>query len=317
MLVNSELKELRLLNINSADLPSQQIDCSLGTFSLADTTPAYHNFVSGRNASDLTCSALLAAWTETTDQYRHIVSAEQTLAFPQDTACHRFRWGDYCALSYHWGNPHDTTTIFVNGVETQITKTLAEALRCLAQTNQFNGRFRLWDDALCIDQANHVECSEQVSMMRSFYSSAWSVFGFLGPEANGSGKALHLLTTLAKIYDNEEKCERVRENLMQGIHNHEPGSWLALNRLMLRPYWERLWIMQELVLGGYRTVLLCGCEAMSWKVFCRGISVIHSHLWVARHEGVKLDIQQSIIDPSDNICDFDAAPQLMLVFKDL
>lgn len=225
----SEQKELRLLTINSTEPASQQINCSLGTYSLVDTTLAYRNFVSAGTALDLNPSALLATWTEATQARREINSAKQTLAFPRDTVSHRFQWGDYAALSYCWGNPNDTTAILVNGVEIQVTKTLAEALRCLARTCQFYERFKLWVDALCIDQANYVERSEQVSMMRSFYSSAWSVLGFLGPEANASGKALRLLVTLAKMYDDKEECVRVRENLMQGIHNHEPGSWLALD----------------------------------------------------------------------------------------
>lgn len=214
MPLHSEQKELRLLTIHPTDPTSQQIKCSLGTYSLADTTLAYHDFVSAGTALDLTPSALLATWTEAIQPRGEINSAKQTLAFPLDTVSHRFRWGDYAALSYCWGNPNDTTAILVNGVETQVTKTLAEALRCLARTCQFYERFKLWVDALCIDQANYVERGEQVSMMRSFYSSAWSVFGFLGPEANASGKAMRLLVTLAKIYDNEEECVRVRENLL-------------------------------------------------------------------------------------------------------
>ena len=200
----SERKELRLLTITFTEPTSQLIDCTLGTYSLDDTTQAYLDFVSAGTSFELTPSALLTTWTEATQPRREINPAKQTLAVPQDTVSHRFRWGDYPTLSYCWGNPNDTTAILVNGAETQVTKTLAEALRCLARTSHFCERFKLWVDALCIDQANYVERSEQVSVMRSFYSGAWSVFGFLGPEANDSGKALRLLITLAKMYDNNE-----------------------------------------------------------------------------------------------------------------
>ena len=312
----SERKELRLLEIISTEPTSQLINCNLGRYSLNDTTQAYHDFVSAGTSSDLTPSALLTTWTEATQPRREINPAKETLTFPQDTVSHRFRWGDYATLSYCWGNSNDTTAILVNGIKTQVTRTLAEALHCLARTCQFYESFKLWVDALCINQANYVERSEQVSVMRSFYSGAWSVFGFLGPEANGSDKALRLLVTLANMYDNKEECIRVRDNLIQGIHNHEPGSWLALDHLMLRPYWERLWIMQELVMGGFRTVLLCGSEEIPWQVFCRGISVIHSDLWVARHEGIEADNQQSGIGLGDEEYDIDATPQLDHVFKD-
>ena len=316
MPLKSGQQELRFLTIIAVEPTPQRIYCSLGTFSLADTNSAYNEFVSGEQASDSTPSALLAAWTKANRPHTELDSAQQTLSFPQDTASHRFRWGDYAALSYSWGDPKDTTAIIVNGTETQVTKTLAEALRCLAQTDQFNERFKLWVDALCIDQANYVERNEQVPLMRSFYSSAWSVIGLLGSEANASGKALRLIALLAKTYNNEGECERPRVNLLQGQQNHEPGSWLAMNRLLTRPCWERLWIMLELVLGGFRTVLLCGSDEIPWPVFCHGISILHSHLWIARHEGTRTDSQPSIFE-SDDTYYVDATPQLMHIFKDL
>ena len=317
MPVNTEQGELRLLSNICADSASQLLSCSLGTFSLADTTPTYQRFVSNGTASYLSPSAILTKWTEATQPQAEHHVARQTFASPAHSAIHRFQWGDYAALSYVWGDPNDTTTIFVNGIETQVTKTLAKALRCVARTGQFSERFMLWVDALCIDQANQVERSEQVSRMRAFYSNAWSVLAFLGPEEGASSKALRLLTSLAGIYGNTEKCERLRENMFQGSLDHEPGSWLALGRLMLRPYWGRLWIVQELVLGGFRTVLLCGSEEIPWQIFCRGIGVIHFYLWVARHEGIEADRQQSTLNPSDNAIDFSATPQLNHVWKDL
>ena len=76
--------------------------------------------------------------------------------------------------------------------------------------------------------------------MRVFYSQAWSVIGFLGPQEDESDKALDLIGALADIYHSNEKCEELRENMMQNNYSHVPGSWLALKRLTLRPYWERL-----------------------------------------------------------------------------
>ena len=83
----------------------------------------------------------------------------------------------YFALSYVWGDPNDNTTITVNGHNVQVTKNLADALRhiryyfkaLLPKTDFFGGKVatttRLWVDALCIDQQNFVEKSQQVNLM--------------------------------------------------------------------------------------------------------------------------------------------------------
>lgn len=60
------------------------------------------------------------------------------------------------------------------------------------------------------------------------------------------------------------------------------GCWLALQRLMQRPYWTRLWIIRETVLGSSGVVLRCGWCAIDWKTFCTGIGTIHRHLYVLK-----------------------------------
>ena len=50
---------------------------------------------------------------------------------------HCFRWGDFAALSYVWGDPHDTTRIVVNATRTHVTKNLASALHTLQRTGKF------------------------------------------------------------------------------------------------------------------------------------------------------------------------------------
>ncbi|KAF1844893.1 HET-domain-containing protein [Cucurbitaria berberidis CBS 394.84] len=277
--VNTSQEEFRLITIDSCST-SNFMSCTLETTSLRDMTQAYRKFVQQRSSAVPSLTAVLADWLGTGN----------VGIFP-DSTHHRFQWGDYCALSYVWGNTKDTTNIFVNGVETQVTKNLAEALHRLRETGQFSGRFRLWADALCINQKNNVERSAQVGAMRIFYSQAWSVIGFLGPQEDESDKALDLIGALSDIYHSNEKCEELRENMMQEKYSHVPGSWLALKRLTLRPYWERLWIMQELALGGARTVLICGSKRVSWQTFCRGLGVIQFYLWVPRHKAIDYDRQ--------------------------
>lgn len=73
----------------------------------------------------------------------------------------RFTWGDYIALSYTWGDPHDTREIFVDGQVCHITKNLEEALRTLRQHEVIRAGYKLWIDSICIDQNNMPERAAQ------------------------------------------------------------------------------------------------------------------------------------------------------------
>lgn len=56
--------------------------------------------------------------------------------------------GSYKTLSYVWGNLTDTRTIWLEGVEVQVTKSLEDALRHLRLVY---GEMVIWIDALCIN----------------------------------------------------------------------------------------------------------------------------------------------------------------------
>jgi hypothetical protein len=72
----------------------------------------------------------------------------------------------YEALSYHWGDPNITLPITLDGKSFQVTKNLAEALQCLTVTDE--SRF-LWVDAICINQTDDSEHSQQVRSMARIY----------------------------------------------------------------------------------------------------------------------------------------------------
>lgn len=82
----------------------------------------------------------------------------------------------FAALSYVWGNPTETAEIIVDGVPRKVTKSLSKALghvakRAIPHMNQRGDEnckrtaFRLWADAICIDQENVEERSHQVGLM--------------------------------------------------------------------------------------------------------------------------------------------------------
>ncbi|KAF6523377.1 hypothetical protein HZS61_011876 [Fusarium oxysporum f. sp. conglutinans] len=88
----------------------------------------------------------------------------------------------YTCISYVWSDPNVTEEIIVDGVPRQVTVTLATALRHVkrhwteierkSDPDLDTSKFRLWADALCINQDDLTERLHQVSMMADIYSSA-------------------------------------------------------------------------------------------------------------------------------------------------
>jgi hypothetical protein len=140
----------------------------------------------------------------------------------------------YVALSYVWGSTQDPATIFLNSQEFLITQNLAEALKelRLPDTDRV-----LWIDALCINQSDNSEKSNQVPLMGSIYENATSVIAWLGPHENGSVHAFEMLKRVE--YDGNPIPAIVTLDNSQ-------AAFLALTPLMSRDYWFRAWIVQEI-----------------------------------------------------------------------
>lgn len=75
----------------------------------------------------------------------------------------------YTAISYVWGDVSETKTISIDGKKLKITATLYSALRHIRLKKEPT---RLWADAICIDQSDVEERSQQVQQMGAIYACA-------------------------------------------------------------------------------------------------------------------------------------------------
>jgi hypothetical protein len=83
------------------------------------------------------------------------------------------------ALSYAWGDTTASSQIFANKDEFKVTVSLKTALRYIRDQNAVR---MLWIDAICINQRDNMERSEQVSLMGRIYSSAICDLLWLGED---------------------------------------------------------------------------------------------------------------------------------------
>ncbi|KAI0203751.1 heterokaryon incompatibility protein-domain-containing protein [Astrocystis sublimbata] len=183
---------------------------------------------------------------------------------------------DYEALSYTWGDQADTYPIICNGRRLDVTRNLKLALRDLRRPDSPR---LLWIDAICINQGDVDDRTQQVSRMRDVYSNAQQTISWLGQTFVGVDIAFALLQRLhdvhhegvadgtfdfrALLYKDEKIPE---ESIGTGPSEAEVS---ALYKLLDRPYFRRCWIIQEIALGR-KSILKCGDHELPWDVFHSG-----------------------------------------------
>ena len=83
----------------------------------------------------------------------------------------------YKALSYTWGDAKDTVPIILDGHRFAVTRNLKKALLRL---RRLDTETPIWIDAICINQVDTVERTQQVELMRAIYQSTSEVIVWLG-----------------------------------------------------------------------------------------------------------------------------------------
>ncbi|CZR66859.1 uncharacterized protein PAC_16760 [Phialocephala subalpina] len=204
----------------------------------------------------------------------------------------------YQTLSYVWGDASITKPILVDGSRFEVTANLYAALKRLrcATTKRV-----IWIDALCINQRDNEEKTSQVMLMQRIYEGCAEVLIWLGdwdvdepvdertiedtqdeleqffqavtfdeeafsqfePKRRDLMVAFAIVKTLESGGHIDERpwfrCKSTESRLFEG------GS-AALTKLMNVPYWNRIWVVQEMRLP-QSAIVVCGSISMSWSVF--------------------------------------------------
>src|SRR3569833_392495 len=108
--------------------------------------------------------------------------------------------------------------------------------------------------------------------MRKIYSGAWAVMAWLGEGDEDSTLAFDLLRRFSAMGPAQQ--EKLAKQLQINPDPQLTKAFYGLNELMKRPYWFRLWVVQEIVLGGSAVVLRCGDNLIGVTTFCEGLEVL-------------------------------------------
>lgn len=173
----------------------------------------------------------------------------------------------YEALSYTWGDASSKRDITVNQEPFIITSNLETALRALRLPHQDR---LLWVDAICIDQSSDVEKSHQVGQMRLVYKLAEQVIIWLGPNNEDIDLLMSLADTLDLHASRSKSWEQEWESIV--VANGGPATdmfrraYIALEELLARPWFRRVWILQE-VASAKSALVVCGAKYVSARTF--------------------------------------------------
>ncbi|KAI9641277.1 hypothetical protein NHQ30_010078 [Ciborinia camelliae] len=157
-------------------------------------------------------------------------------------------------------NVAEFVKIFVDDIPVLVSKNLEKALRTMREIPEIASGTRIWVDALCINQKDTKERSFEVKRMGEIYRNADRVISFLGEESDQSGHILEFLDNIG------EEVRRTRKQfppvIFEGPKRREKISVLA--KLVDRNYFSHIWIIQEVIQGGDKSVLICGARKFSW-----------------------------------------------------
>ncbi|KAI1390503.1 heterokaryon incompatibility protein-domain-containing protein [Hypoxylon trugodes] len=195
---------------------------------------------------------------------------------------------EYEALSYVWGDASITNPITLNGQPFRVTINLEAALRALRLQDK---RRHVWIDAMCINQTNLQERNQEVRRMGDIYSNARQVIVWLGREVEPGDvhisddrvtqKTHSLLNSLADASPQDpDAAARVLDrtgNTMQAL--------LLLHKFFYRPWFQRIWILQEIALARTATIVFGG-RGIGWDRLLQAVDALrrlqlgsHTHIW--------------------------------------
>jgi hypothetical protein len=162
----------------------------------------------------------------------------------------------FTALSYPWGDPQPRRAIRCSGLRAEIGPSLHSALHHLRKPDC---EMFVWADALCINQEDIPERTQQVRMMGDIYAAASTTAIWLGEESDEVKMAFGWLRRFAAVRDSPEfeppasedfsfiSKSRAKKMLQLAFGKHRVAAFQCIWALLDRPWFTRKWVIQELV----------------------------------------------------------------------
>jgi len=178
--------------------------------------------------------------------------------FPLASAPH------YYTASYVWGErEYAGTTINLRAGTLSVLSSLVPFLHMVTQHGDFKPLDWWWIDSLCINLDDGHEREKQVRIMADIYKRAKRAIIWFGEEKESGSDCtnaigfLHYLASLQVAFNGDDHAMR------SNLENPEfTEKCAAVSNLLARPWWTRVWTLQEFVLPK-EAKLYCGPAGIS------------------------------------------------------
>jgi len=167
----------------------------------------------------------------------------------------------YTALSYTWGS---TKWIHQVSCEPPSSGFLTITGNCFSAMLRLRHRVHattIWIDAICINQTDIPERNSQVGMMGDIYSKADETIVYLGDNGNESEIAMQYVRSFSNSAAPRDPSDKEKR---------------ALSLLLDRAWFNRMWVLQEVYLSRFVTVV-CGDDSASWNALWGAADYIRTH----------------------------------------
>ena len=213
---------------------------------------------------------------------------------------------DYDAVSYTWGDPTSPYSKFsrthynsapsveveVNAqsllISQSVTTVLTRVYHADLEKNGCGAKSEyVWADGICINQDDLDERASQVAQMGSIYAEAANVLIWLGEVDEFTDDAMTALEMIATIdparYSEVSMIDwGARTTVLKdkGLVDWTStwAHWLGLEVLLNRPWFTRVWVIQEAVVND-NNIILCGDKVLPWTLLAKSLDFLYSSTW--------------------------------------
>ncbi len=180
----------------------------------------------------------------------------------------------YEALSYVWGDQANSLPLYVVQPEGSLNGTIdlgPNLYSALQHLRLEHSRRTIWCDSISINQVNLEERAQEIARMADIYRKALRVVVWLGPEADGSARAMKAIEyagsqiQIQPMHRTWKPKQNANPKLSRGSQNIplSPQELQAIQSLIARSWFRRLWVRQEITLAR-SSVVMAGNRKVSW-----------------------------------------------------
>ena len=132
-------------------------------------------------------------------------------------------------------------------------------------------------DAVCINQDDDVEKTWQVQQIGRIFHDAYHAIVWLGPAKDSSNVAMEILEEIGhSIKAGRELMDNPTLELFTRLSETLESFSPALNAPLSRPWWKRVWVVQEFAVAR-DTVFLCGDTTLWWQFTYDALDALDKH----------------------------------------